>query len=407
MKKIITALVLIMIFCAVPAYAHENVTITTNFKETVIENGLYIADERVYMPIESACAAVGAAVYKSGDGGEYYIISRDGDVMVCRAGCDYYELNGRQINTSSRFIYTDAGEMLAPFSMFAETFAFNVVYDDKGAHIIRNLSTNIYNEYVKDVMRFCFGEHFYPENFSRYLKYHVQNPGMYMGTVIDSVNIDLDKVWHNDAAAAENSGSRTVLVNKTHKLAENYEPENLVRIYAHYTKNPKRPFYMNEEAYYKYVDMYDAAARENLYLKIISAYRTETYQKNLYNSYVNGYGAQYAENYSARPGYSEHQTGLAVDINSLYTSFENSNEYKWLKDNAHKFGFIERYKKGCEHITGYAYEPWHYRYVGVEAAQTIYERNLTFEEYCSDYLNKSAYTTDNDKLWAEVARYYY
>lgn len=406
MRKIITAFAVMMFFYTVSAYAHENVTISTNFKETFIENGLYIAGECVYMPLESACVAVGAAVYKTDDAAEYYIISRDGDVMICRGGCDYYELNGRQINTSSKFIYTDEKEMLAPFSVFAETFAFNVVYDDKGAHIIRNLSTNIYNEYVKDVMRFCFNEHFYPENFSRYLKYHVENPEMYMGTVIDSVNIDLDKVWHYDAVIAENTDNRLVLVNKTHKLAENYEPENLVQIYAHYTNNPKREFYMNEEAYCKYVDMYDAAARENLYLKIVSAYRTETYQKNLYNSYVNNYGTQYAENYSARPGHSEHQTGLAVDINSLYTSFANSPEYKWLKDNAHKFGFIERYKKGCEHITGYAYEPWHYRYVGVDAAQIMYEKNITFEEYYSEYLNKSEYTTDDDKLWAEVVRYY-
>ena len=85
--------------------------------------------------------------------------------------------------------------------------------------------------------------------------------------------------------------------------------------------------------------------------------------------------------YSARPGHSEHQLGYAVDINTVQEKFKNTKEYAFLKDNAYKYGFIERYKEGKEFITGYGYEPWHYRYVGIDAAKIIYENDLTLEEY--------------------------
>ena len=90
-----------------------------------------------------------------------------------------------------------------------------------------------------------------------------------------------------------------------------------------------------------------------------------------------------ADTYSARAGSSEHQTGLAVDINtaSSRANFQNTKEYKWLINNSYKYGFIERYPKGKTNITGYKYEPWHYRYVGIEAASIIHEKGITFEEY--------------------------
>ena len=103
----------------------------------------------------------------------------------------------------------------------------------------------------------------------------------------------------------------------------------------------------------------------------------------MYNDYVANYGVDYANNCSAKPGYSEHQTGLAVDVmgsNNDYNKFEYTKEFEWMKSNAHLYGFILRYPKGKEHITGYKYEPWHYRYVG-DIASTIYNRNITLEEY--------------------------
>ena len=96
-----------------------------------------------------------------------------------------------------------------------------------------------------------------------------------------------------------------------------------------------------------------------------------------------------ADTYSARPGHSEHQTGLAIDLaafNSNLNNFEETKEYEWVKDNAHLYGFILRYPKGKEHITGYMFEPWHYRYVGTKVAKEIYEMDITFDEYYELFL---------------------
>ena len=111
--------------------------------------------------------------------------------------------------------------------------------------------------------------------------------------------------------------------------------------------------------------------------------RDYSYQEKLWNSYSNSKGENWADSVAARAGFSEHQTGLALDIvtyGSTMNNFENSDEFKWLSKNAYKYGFILRYPKGKEHITGYKYEPWHYRYVG-DIASTIYNRNITLEEY--------------------------
>ena len=91
--------------------------------------------------------------------------------------------------------------------------------------------------------------------------------------------------------------------------------------------------------------------------------------------------------YLAVPGFSEHHTGLALDISNLEDGLTKNNNktYEYLRNNAHKFGFILRYPKGKEWITGYAYEPWHYRFVGIDAAKIIYEEGLTFEEYHAKY----------------------
>ena len=122
-------------------------------------------------------------------------------------------------------------------------------------------------------------------------------------------------------------------------------------------------------------------------MKSVSGFRSYDHQKRIYNKYVKRDGVEKASTYSAQPGHSEHQTGLAFDIggkDSKYwvnDSFVKTEEAGWLKDNAHRFGFILRYPKDKTHITGYKFEPWHFRYIGVEYATEVYENNLTLEEY--------------------------
>lgn len=123
-------------------------------------------------------------------------------------------------------------------------------------------------------------------------------------------------------------------------------------------------------------------------LVAFSTYRSFDYQQQLYDRYVSNDGVDAADRYSARPGYSEHQTGLAFDIGELHfeqhfarESFGETPAGQWLAANAHKYGFIMRYPNGKEKITGYMFEPWHFRYVGVDHATKIYEANTTLEEY--------------------------
>lgn len=135
------------------------------------------------------------------------------------------------------------------------------------------------------------------------------------------------------------------------------------------------------------LDAFDAMQADaqsiGLNLYISSGYRSYTYQENLYNSYVNRDGKELADTYSARPGHSEHQTGLAFDLNTIDDSFANTAEGQWVKDNCQKYGLILRYPKGKENITGYQYESWHLRYVGKELAQKLYNNGdwITLEEY--------------------------
>lgn len=112
-----------------------------------------------------------------------------------------------------------------------------------------------------------------------------------------------------------------------------------------------------------------------------SGYRSYYSQQSIYNGYVAKWGQEYTDKVSARPGHSEHQTGLAFDITSLNTDYSNTAEGKWLESNCHKYGFIIRYPKDKTYITGYSYEPWHIRYVGVDVATYIMKNNLTLEEY--------------------------
>ena len=168
---------------------------------------------------------------------------------------------------------------------------------------------------------------------------------------------------------------------------ETYEPENIVNIPLTYAYSGNKT---SQEALEYYKKMHEAAKQEGINLVISSAFRNFQDQKETYEEYerIKGDGI---ENYAARPGHSEHQTGLAFDILTLgvtTTKFDQTKEFEWLRDNSYKYGFILRYPKDKENITGYDYESWHYRYVGEEAAKKIHDEDITFEEYYAYYIEK-------------------
>ncbi|MFE9080969.1 M15 family metallopeptidase [Bacillus mobilis] len=186
---------------------------------------------------------------------------------------------------------------------------------------------------------------------------------------------------------ASSFASVQAVVNKEYGLPEDYKPEDLVV--------PNVPFsfsgtleksYLRKEAAEALERLFDLAKKEGIELNAVSGFRSYDYQKNLYANNVKRKGQEHTDRFSAKPGHSEHQTGLTMDVssksanNELELTFANTKEGKWLKENAYRAGFIIRYPKGKESITGYAYEPWHIRYVG-DIAESIYKKKLTLEEY--------------------------
>ncbi|MEG0075123.1 MAG: M15 family metallopeptidase [Eubacterium sp.] len=174
-----------------------------------------------------------------------------------------------------------------------------------------------------------------------------------------------------------------ILVNKTHSLPKEYVPSDLVAV----PLNGIRETQMRSEASNALVKLFDAGHQDDVELKCCSGYRSYDEQESIYQWNVETYGQEEANLVSAKPGESEHQTGLSMDItsesvgNDLLESFADTAEGQWLAKNAHEYGFIIRFPKGKTDITGYSYEPWHIRYIGQKKATEIYNQDQTYEEY--------------------------
>lgn len=185
----------------------------------------------------------------------------------------------------------------------------------------------------------------------------------------------------------ENPLTFYVLCNKLNQLSSTYIPEDLVEpdvLFSFDHEDEKR--FLRKHTAQALETLFKAAEDEGHILYALSGYRSYARQEAVYGYWVSKYGQEEADKFSARPGHSEHQTGLAMDITSrsvgfdLTESFGEEPEGIWVKENAHRFGFIIRYPKDKIDITLYNYEPWHLRYVGYELANLLYEENLTLEE---------------------------
>ena len=225
---------------------------------------------------------------------------------------------------------------------------------------------------------------YYEKNYERYIKYKDKTKDLTDDEIITNVNVGIDNKFYTNIRSSDLDKDILVLCNKYNKLPSNYVPK-LTNIGSNYSSNGGK---LHPVAYEYFKEMVDGAKLDGIKLYNVSAYRSYNTQKYLYNRYVDRDGVSKADTYSARPGHSEHQTGLATDINTASSSkhFENTKEYAWLISNSYKYGFILRYPKGKEYITGYKYEPWHYRYVGKEVATYIYQNDITYEEYYAKFL---------------------
>jgi D-alanyl-D-alanine carboxypeptidase len=193
---------------------------------------------------------------------------------------------------------------------------------------------------------------------------------------------NLEQIFFNNEQA-QDVGSNLILVNKENPLTSNYKPDSLVKLNIPFSDSASdEERYMKSESSEAIEELFNCAQKEGIKLLGMSAYRSYDLQKDIYYSKIIAVGKKEADRYIAKPGKSEHQTGLAIDVTNEDRWFvKSAKEAQWLAENAHNYGFILRYTENKENITGVAYEPWHIRYVGKESAKKIYEEQITFEEF--------------------------
>lgn len=221
---------------------------------------------------------------------------------------------------------------------------------------------------------------------TRYINYYKKNNSLTSRQIVENVNCNLDYEYYKVDNKVDFSKGHLLLVNKFYKLENDYVPSTLVKIDKKYGYERM----LDKTVYNAFIEMYNDIEKEGMSLFITSPYRSYNYQQKLYNNYVTTNGQKMADSFSAKPGYSEHQTGFAVDLaskNSMYTRFQNTKEYQWMLNNCYKYGFILRYPKDKEKQTGYMFEAWHYRYVGKKVAKYIHDNKITYDEYYEYFLN--------------------
>jgi len=213
----------------------------------------------------------------------------------------------------------------------------------------------------------------------RYEAFAAESPGLAFDDVIWMVNVGLDKTPYEYKREVEDPLSITALVSKYFALQPDFSPPDLVSIGRSM---------LREQAASAMNDMIAAASNEGLSLWVQSGYRSFDVQAGLYSQYASRDGSDMADTYSARPGHSEHQLGLAADLNTITDAFGETPEGIWAAENCWKYGFIVRYTIDNTDITLYKPEPWHMRYVGRDAAGAMRDRSiLSFEEYWVKYVN--------------------
>ena len=223
------------------------------------------------------------------------------------------------------------------------------------------------------------------ERYDRYDAYALEHPDYSLEEVVLSVEMGIDRPYYEDMYEYPETELDPLLVNKYHKVPDSFVPQNLVNVYGQ--------FDATAETRDAFLRMQEDARLEGYELHIVSAYRSVAYQYGLYNTFKNRDGQEAADTYSARGGCSEHCTGRALDISNNSSDldvFDGTPEWEWCVKNAYKYGFILRYPKGYEDVTGFMYESWQFTYVGETVANTMRDNNIaTLEEYVVKYVENS------------------
>ena len=263
-------------------------------------------------------------------------------------------------------------------------------YSDNEIEYVKSRSENEVNyllnhEYSVNITKLMKEKYFIFGNLDKYLDY--ANSEGNLSNVISKVNTKAYLGWYKNIYDTDISKNELMLVNKFYKLDESYVPEDLIDVSLSYAYQGKQ---VSKVMYDALTNMIDGAKESGYNLVVSQGYRSYIDQSDAYDSIESSSGVDYADTVAARPGHSEYQTGLSVVVKPLYSEgddMEESLEHSWIMDNAYKYGFILRYPKGKEDITGFSYDAWRLRYVGSNTARIIHNENITFDEYYEYYIN--------------------
>lgn len=247
-----------------------------------------------------------------------------------------------------------------------------------------NIQYLVDNKITSDLAINIIKQKYYIDDYlKKYLAYYEKNPDLSFAEIITRINTHLDDEFYTNTEKTDDTLGKFVLLNKHYYADGNYRGQNLIDVDKQYNLY-NTSFKLSEECYEAFLRMYNDAKEQGYAFKINSAYRSYETQIKIYQGWVNKDGVALADTYSARAGFSEHQTGYAFDVRDYpFTNddYSKTKSFTWVSENAYKYGFIIRFPKDKEYITGYQYEPWHYRYCGTECATYIHDNDITFEEY--------------------------
>lgn len=253
----------------------------------------------------------------------------------------------------------------------------------------KNLDYLLNQEFNESYYNIVNQKYFLEKNFNSYIEYYNYHQSLGYDTIVAIVNVHANNGWYNVTYKTDTQKDQLILVNKFYQLDQSFKRSDLEDISLSVSYEGQSASSIIIKQFLKMRE--DIKNDLSVHLMVNSSYRSYKDQEEIYNSFKLK-GQSYADSYAARPGFSEHQTGLALDITSLehknQKSFTESDEYTWLKENCHKYGFILRYPEDKENITGYNTESWHFRYVGEKVATQIYNEQITFDEYYAFYIEK-------------------
>lgn len=239
---------------------------------------------------------------------------------------------------------------------------------------------------TKQIREYQSLSYFHADKINRYLKY----PAKTIKDKVIRVNMNLDLKPYATTNTIKDDSDLTMLINKYNSLPDGYVPNDLVDVNyvcqqgEDFSCSTMDKMQLREEAAKAYEAFVEAGHKQELNIVAIATYRTYEYQKSLYNYNKQQSGVEYADQFYARPGQSEHNSGLAVDITFNgydYNTIEEQEGYDWILNNMHEYGFILRYPEGKSELTQYGYESWHLRYVGKGLATKLYKDDITLDEY--------------------------